>query len=168
MQTLDDPPHFKIWPYLISFSFLFLNIFPRCYIPIFDGLVLLTKSFLFWYTASKKGKKCLTAPAAKTVSIKPFDNFFYWNTLVPIFSLYLSILIKAFDNILQWNQSNPLQKSSTETPFNPFSHQVYPSDVRDLDLWVPKGKSIFQNHIVDLQKYVIPEQCLIWLNHNDR
>ena len=39
MQTLDDPPHFKIWPYLISFSFLFLKIFPRCYIPIFDGLV---------------------------------------------------------------------------------------------------------------------------------
>ena len=41
MQTLDDPPHFKIWPYLISFSFLFLKIFPRCYIPIFDGLVLI-------------------------------------------------------------------------------------------------------------------------------
>ena len=39
MQTLDDPPHFKIWPYLSSFSFLFLKIFPRCYIPIFDGLV---------------------------------------------------------------------------------------------------------------------------------
>ena len=39
MQSLDDLPHFKIWPYLISFSFLFLKIFPRCYIPIFDGLV---------------------------------------------------------------------------------------------------------------------------------
>ena len=37
---LDDPPHFKIWPYLISFSFVFLKIFPRCYIPIFDGLVI--------------------------------------------------------------------------------------------------------------------------------
>ena len=43
MQTLDDPPHFKIWPYLISFSFLFLKIFPRCYIPIFDGLVLIQR-----------------------------------------------------------------------------------------------------------------------------
>ena len=46
MQTLDDPPHFKIWPYLISYSFLFLKIFPRCYIPIFDGLVYLVIALL--------------------------------------------------------------------------------------------------------------------------
>ena len=50
MQTLDDPPHFKIWPYLISFSFLFLKIFPRCYIPIFDGLV--RNVHLYWICAA--------------------------------------------------------------------------------------------------------------------
>ena len=53
MQTLDDPPHFKIWPYLISFSFFFLKIFPRCYIPIFDGLVLVLTHQHFRKNSSK-------------------------------------------------------------------------------------------------------------------
>ena len=111
------------------------------------------KTFSFWESHSGSDlrlprtikRSVWQVPAAKTVSIKPFDNICYWNTLVPIFSLSLSISIKSFDNILQWNKSNPLQISSTATLFNPFSHRVYLSDVRDLDLWVPKGKSIIKN-----------------------
>ena len=39
MLTLDDPPHIKIYLYLCSFLlslFKSFQIFPRCYIPIFD------------------------------------------------------------------------------------------------------------------------------------
>ena len=50
----------------------------------------------FWFTGSKKdkksGKRLKTAPAAKTVSIKPFDNVLQRNAIPSAgFSLFLSI-----------------------------------------------------------------------------
>ena len=46
MLTLDNPPHIKIWLFLFFYLFsILLQIFPRCYIPIFDGLVLWSYNF---------------------------------------------------------------------------------------------------------------------------
>ena len=66
MQTLDDPPHFKIWPYLNSFPFLSLRIFPRCYIPIFDGLVIISSSSCF--TTSRRTHTCPSPPSPPRLS----------------------------------------------------------------------------------------------------